>query len=73
MKLLITPLTLALLTSTALAAHPCDDGTAPEGWLRDGGYCELRENLSSTIKVQATSLDPMSDIYFPLADGDPNS
>lgn len=53
MRILTTLVTFLLLTSGAMA-HPCDDGTAPDGWLRDGGYCELRGNLASTVQVQKT-------------------
>lgn len=72
MKFTMVSLVTALLSSSVMA-HPCDDGTAPAGWLRDGGYCDLRDNLKSTVTEAGGGLDPYSDIYFPLADGDPNS
>jgi hypothetical protein len=67
--LVLSTITIVAFSSFALAAHPCDDGTAPEGWQRDGGYCDLRngDGLKGTGNA---GLDPMSDIYFPCADGD---
>lgn len=72
MKTLILS-TILVAFAFPVAAHPCDDGTAPAGWQRDGGFCDLRASLKSTVTETGGGLDPMSDIYFPLADGDPNS
>lgn len=37
-------------TLPAIAAGPaaCLNGTAPAGWLRPGGYCEVVANMAST-------------------------
>lgn len=48
MKALISCAIALALCSPALA-HPCDDGTGPEGWYRDGGYCEIRNDLQSVV------------------------
>lgn len=40
------------LASPALASassDPCLNGTAPHGWLREGGYCDIAHNLRSAL------------------------
>lgn len=40
----IVALTVAFAPSLVLASDPCKDGTAPDGWKRAGGYCEVSAN-----------------------------
>lgn len=45
--LLVTPAVEASPVAPTFAAHdPCLDGTAPTGWLREGGYCDISHNLN---------------------------
>ena len=55
----------AIVASTLLASAPafaagghvpaaCKDGTAPEGWLRAGGYCELVERGPETTSKKGS-------------------
>lgn len=37
----VAVLALTLSAGMAMAADPCKDGTAPDGWKRAGGYCEV--------------------------------
>lgn len=37
---------LLAMTAPAFAADPCKDGTAPAGWLRDGGYCSVANDTN---------------------------
>ena len=46
---------LVLVAAPAFASDPCKDGTAPAGWLRDGGYCSVvadnkgHENIGEAV------------------------
>lgn len=48
----IVAVTSALLAFTPMAAFAvdrCRDGTAPAGWKRPGGYCEISANMRGAM------------------------
>jgi hypothetical protein len=48
---LFTPAPAAAFFTPATYSNPCLDGTAPEGWLRPGGYCEIAGYLDGEIST----------------------